>query len=95
MILSIQYLSDAPWNDSVSKSAKVDELIKAARANLDDKTRRGQYAEIQELISQSFGNVVWAFGSDVAVVNKKMAFGKIGGGWEMDGGHAIKRWWMA
>ena len=66
----------------------------AARANLDEKTRRGQYAEVQELISQNFGNVVWAFGSDVAVVNKKMAYGKIGGGWEMDGGHAIKRWWM-
>lgn len=95
MILSIQYLSDAPWNDMVSKDPKVDALIKAARAELDDKTRRGQYREIQELISQNFGNVVWAFGSDVAVVNKKIAFGSIGGGWEMDGGHAIKRWWMA
>ena len=95
MILSIQYLSDAPWNDTVSKDPKVDELIKAARAELDDKTRAGQYREVQEIISQSFGNVVWAFGSDVAVVNKKIAYGAIGGGWEMDGGHAIKRWWMA
>ena len=95
MILSIQYLSDAPWNDMVSKDARVVELIIAARAELDENKRAGQYREVQELISQNFGNVVWAFGSDVAVVNKKIAYGNIGGGWEMDGGHAIKRWWMA
>ncbi|MEO1491118.1 MAG: ABC transporter substrate-binding protein [Pseudomonadota bacterium] len=95
MILSIQYLSDAPWNDTVSKDPKVDDLIKTARAELDPTKRAGQYREIQEIVSQSFGNVVWAFGSDVAVLNKKIAYGAIGGGWEMDGGHFIKRWWMA
>ena len=94
MILSIQYLSDAPWNDSVSKDPRVDELIVAARAELDEKKRGEQYREVQEIVSQNFGNIVWAFGSDVAVVNKKVAYGDIGGGWEMDGGHAIKRWWM-
>ncbi len=94
MILSIQYLSDAPWNDTVSKDPRVDELITSARAELDETKRAGQYREVQELVSQNFGNVVWAFGSDVAVVNKKISYGQIGGGWEMDGGHCIKRWWM-
>ncbi|MEM6900771.1 MAG: ABC transporter substrate-binding protein [Pseudomonadota bacterium] len=94
MILSIQYLSDAPWNDMVSKDARVDELIIAARAELDEAKRGAQYREVQEIVSSTFGNVVWAFGSDVAVVNKKISYGSIGGGWEMDGGHAIKRWWM-
>ena len=56
--------------------------------------RAEQYREVQEIISGNFGNVVWAFGSDVAVVNKKIGYGQIGGGWEMDGGHCIKRWWM-
>ena len=94
MILSIQYLSDAPWNDMVSKDPRVDELVIAARAELDEAKRASQYREVQELVSQNFGNVVWAFGSDVAVVNKKIGYGQIGGGWEMDGGHCIKRWWM-
>ena len=95
MILSIQYLSDAPWNDMVSKDVAVDLLIKSARAELDETKRAAYYSRVQELVSQNFGNIVWAFGSDVAVVNKKVAFGDIGGGWEMDGGHCIKRWWMA
>lgn len=95
MILSIQYLSDAPWNDTVSKDPRVDELIKSARAELDETKRAAQYREVQEIVSSTFGNVVWSFGSDVAVVNNKIAYGQIGGGWEMDGGHALKRWWMA
>ena len=94
MILSIQYLSDAPWNDSVSKDARVDELIIAARAELDEKKRAEQYSEVQRIVSSTFGNIVWAFGQDVAAVNKKIGYASLGGGWEMDGGHAIKRWWM-
>lgn len=47
------------------------------------------------LISKNGGTLVPAFGQDVAATNKKVGIGpKIGGGWEMDGGHFIKRWWL-
>ena len=39
--------------------------------------------------------IIPAFGSDIAAVNAKVGVpSKIGGGWEMNGGHFIKRWWM-
>jgi len=96
MILSIAYLSDAPWNDSVIKIDRVDELVKAARGELDAAKRNEMYAEVQMLISKNGGTLIPAFGQDVAAVDKNaVGIGpKLGGGWEMDGGHFIKRWWM-
>ena len=95
MILSIAYLSDAPWNDSVINIPRVDELVVAARGELDAGKRKAMYSEVQMLLSKQGGTLIPAFGQDVAAVNKnKVAYGdKIGGGWEMDGGHFVKRWW--
>lgn len=95
MILSIAYLSSSPWNDTVIKNARVDELVIAARAELDAKKRKEMYSEVQMLISREGGTLIPAFGSDVAAVNDtKIGVGdNIGGGWEMDGGHFVKRWW--
>lgn len=95
MILSIAYITGAPWNDTVISMPRVDELVVAARGELDDKKRNAMYAEVQMLISKDGGTLVPAFGKDVAATSKKVGIGpKLGGGWEMDGGHFIKRWWM-
>ena len=96
MILSIAYLSDAPWNDSRINIPRVDELVIAARGELDAKKRKAMYSEVQMLISTQGGTLIPAFGQDVAATNKdKIGYGdKIGGGWEMDGGHFLKRWWL-
>ncbi|NNE23300.1 MAG: peptide ABC transporter substrate-binding protein, partial [Rhizobiales bacterium] len=95
MILSIAYLSDAPWNDTVIKIPRVDELVKAARGELDPTKRQQMYSEVQQIISTQGGTLIPAFGKDVAATSKKIGIGpNIGGGWEMDGGHFIKRWWL-
>ncbi|MEM7178997.1 MAG: ABC transporter substrate-binding protein [Pseudomonadota bacterium] len=94
MILSIAYTSDAPWNDTRINIPTVDELVTAARAELDPEKRRAMYSEVQSLISAEGGTIIPAFGQDVAGLNKKVKYGQIGGGWEMDGGHFIKRWWL-
>lgn len=95
MILSIAYITGAPWNDTVISIEKVDQLVKAARGELDAAKRKSMYSEIQMLIAQNGGTLVPAFGKDVAAINKKVGIGpNIGGGWEMDGGHFIKRWWL-
>jgi peptide/nickel transport system substrate-binding protein len=95
MILSIAYVSDAAWNDTGISIERVDELVKAARGELDTVKRKAMYSEVQRLISTQGGTLIPAFGDDLAAVNKKIGIGpNIGGGWEMDGGHFIKRWWM-
>ncbi|MEM7222930.1 MAG: ABC transporter substrate-binding protein [Pseudomonadota bacterium] len=95
MILSIAYISGAPWNDTVISIPRVDELVKAARGELDPATRKGMYSEVQQLLSTQGATLIPAFGKDVAATSKKIGVGpEIGGGWEMDGGAFIKRWWI-
>ncbi len=95
MILSIAYLSDSPWNDTVIKNARVDELVVAARGELDQAKRTAMYQEVQAIISAEGGVIIPAFGQDVAASNDKVGVpDSFGGGWEMDGGHFVKRWWM-
>ena len=94
MILSIAYLSDSPWNDTVINIPRVDELVIKARGELDQAKRKAMYFEVQQIISEQGGTIVPAFGSDVAATTQNIGIGpKIGGGWEMDGGHFVKRWW--
>lgn len=95
MILSIAYLSDSPWNDTVIKNARVDELVVAARGELDQAKRTAMYQEVQAIISAEGGVLIPAFGQDVAASSDKVGVpDTFGGGWEMDGGHFVKRWWM-
>ena len=95
MILSIAYLSDSPWNDTVIKNARVDELVVAARGELDQTKRSAMYAEVQAIISSEGGVIIPAFGQDVAAASNNVGVpDTFGGGWEMDGGHFVKRWWM-
>ena len=94
LILSIAYLSDSPWNDSQINIPRVDELVVKARGELDQVKRKAMYQEVQQLVSTQGGTLVPAFGSDVAATSDKIGVGpKLGGGWEMDGGHFVKRWW--
>jgi peptide/nickel transport system substrate-binding protein len=97
MILSIAYLSGAPWNDTHIKLDQLDQLISVARAEIDETKRRQHYSDIQQIISNEGGSIVPAFAKEVILLSKKVATtGKYGGtGWEMDGGHFVKRWWAA
>lgn len=96
MILSIAYLGGAAWNDTNIDIASVNALVIAARAELDTDKRKDMYQTVQHLLSAKGATIVPAFGKDIAATNDKVGIGpKLGGGWEMDGGHFIKRWWMA
>ncbi|SLN53408.1 Periplasmic dipeptide transport protein precursor [Roseovarius albus] len=95
MILSLAYTSEASWNDTNISIDRVDELVKAARSELDDAKRNDMYGEVQRLISQQGGSLVPAFGTDLVVTSSIVGIGPdIGGGWFMDGGFFIKRWWL-
>ena len=95
LILSIAYLGGASWNDTRIQIDRLDELIIAARAELDDKKRSELYAEAQLIIRDEGATVVPVFANMVAAVNKDVGVSEhIGGSWEMDGGHWPKRWWL-
>lgn len=95
MILSINFVSDAPWNDTRFKNDRLDSLVVTARGELDEQKRSEMYREIQLILSQDGATIVPAYGRDVAVKRSNIGTtGQYGGGWEMDGGHLAKRWWF-
>ena len=73
LVLSIAYMSDSPWNDTVIDIPRVDELVVKARGELDEEKRNAMYREVQQLISMEGGTIISAFGSDVAAVNDRSA----------------------
>lgn len=96
MILSVAYMSNADWNESRIRLEQLDQLIVSARSELDEAKRKSQYSDIQQIITSQGGTMVPAFVQDVMLMNDKVATsGQYGGGWEMDGGHFINRWWAA
>ena len=96
MILSICYLSDSPWKDTLLKNARVDELVVAARGERDQNKRTSMYQEVQHIIAAVGGTIIPAYGTDVAATRDTIGVSdQVGGGWEMDGGHFLKRRWKA
>jgi peptide/nickel transport system substrate-binding protein len=95
MQFSTAYSGDAPWNDSHFKHKHFDELVKAARSELDDKRRRDMYVECQRILRDEGGVIVPFFKDYVEAASKKVRFGNIANNWECDGHLASERWWFA
>ena len=58
IILSSLFHSEAPYNESQFKSARVDQLLVDGRAQTDFALRKEIYCEIQTIISNEAGNII-------------------------------------
>ena len=89
-MLTLAYSSGAAWNDTFWENARFNEILVAARAEIDIDKRRGMYWELQEILNQDggaiipmFANFIFATSQDVVVSDK------FASNWDMDG----ERWW--
>jgi peptide/nickel transport system substrate-binding protein len=89
------YAADAAWNESHWKNPHFNELITAARAELDEKKRAEMYAEAQQLVHDDGGTIVLVFNNLLDAHSKKLAHGQIASNWEVDGFRLAERWWFA
>ena len=95
MILTLGYLSSAPWNETHVQNEKFDSLVKIARAELNEAKRKEMYSEAQRIIVADARVIIPAFAKNVMALSDRVGTtGKYGSDWEMDGGHFVKRWWM-
>jgi peptide/nickel transport system substrate-binding protein len=58
VMLSLAYASDAPWNESVYKNPRIDELLIKTRSELDAAKRQEMYCEMQGLIRDEAGTII-------------------------------------
>ena len=91
---STAYLSTADWNDTRFKNAKFDELLIAARGELDTAKRKGMYSEMAHMVRDEGGVILPMFNDYVSGVSDMI------GGWQDDpngefmSGRAGVRCWL-
>lgn len=95
-MFSTAYAADAKWNDAYWQNKRFNELLVAARAELDESKRRAMYGEMQAIVRDDGGTIVPMYANYVDARSKKLAHsGKLASNWELDGWKIIDRWWFA
>ena len=95
-MFSTAYAAGAPWNDSFWEHKRFNELLLAARSELDETKRRAMYVEMQRIVSDEGGVVIPMFAAYVGAYNDVVAHDEnVAANWAMDGWRVIERWWFA
>ncbi len=58
VMLSLQFQSEATWNDSQFKSARIDQIVLESSAETDVDKRKEMFCEAEEIISNGAGNII-------------------------------------
>lgn len=89
------YAEESSWNETFWKHPKFNSLLKSARAELDDAKRRNMYVEMQQLVHDDGGALVFLFANHISAFGDKLSHpDTVAGNWEFDGYKMIERWWF-
>lgn len=93
-MFSTTYSADSNWNEGFWKHDRFNELLKAARAELDEKKRRKMYVEMQRIVRDEGASVIPLFPSDTMAAISKLKYENVASNIEMDGLRLPERWWF-
>jgi len=95
-MFSQAYAAGANWNDTNWNNERFNQLLTEARGELDTDLRSEMYREMQQLVRDDGGAVVWGFANYVYAMADKVQHGPdVAANWELDGGRYVERWWMS
>ena len=95
-MFSIGYAKGAAWNETHWDNPRFNQLLNAARGEMNDPLRREMYNEMQSLCRDDGGAIVPLFASSVAARSNRVAHGGQTAPYgELDGLRVIERWWQA
>ncbi|MGE4247506.1 MAG: ABC transporter substrate-binding protein [Parvibaculaceae bacterium] len=94
-LLTTAYVTGAAWNDTFWSNARFDELLVAARSEIDAQKRSAMYAEMQDLVAEDGGAIVLMFNNFVNAHSKKLGHpATIAPNYDVDGLKITQRWWF-
>ena len=94
MAFTTEYGAESAWNDSRWKNEKFNKLLLEARAELDDSKRREMYVEMQRILSEEGGAIIYNFKDHVEAASSKIGIENLAGNFPSDGLRAAERWWF-
>ena len=95
-MFSLGYARGAKWNATKWDHDRFNDLLVAARAELDEAKRRDMYAEMQLLVRDEGGVVIPMFLNHVyATTTRIQTEEKHAGNFGLDGNMSAERWWFA
>jgi peptide/nickel transport system substrate-binding protein len=92
-VMTFEYSADSNQNDTFWKNPRFNELLTAARSELDQKKRADMYAECQQLMHDDNGVIVIMFTTFVTANSDKVSHGKLLSSLDLDGFRLAQRWW--
>ncbi|MFT3988996.1 ABC transporter substrate-binding protein [Aestuariivirga sp.] len=96
MVFSTFYRDGAPWNSTRWHNERFQQLLIAAKGELDEKKRAEMYGEMQRLCHDDGGTILAFFQNFLSARNQRVQHGKkLSSEWQLDGGRAYHRWWFA
>jgi peptide/nickel transport system substrate-binding protein len=94
-MFSQEYAADAPENDMRWKHPRFNELLVAARAELDEAKRREMYREMQLIVRDEGGVLIPMFANYIWATSDKVAHGEeVAANYDLDGEKVLERWWF-
>lgn len=94
-MLTLVYSADSNYNDTGWANPRFNEVLAAARGEIDDAKRRAMYYELQQLVHDDGATVIPLFANHVMATSSNIAHGTVAPDATLDGFRAPERWWFA
>jgi peptide/nickel transport system substrate-binding protein len=94
-VLTIAYAADSTQNETFWQNTRFNELLIAARSELDDLKRAAMYAECQQLLHDDGGLINLIFVTFVTAHSRRVSHGPLLPDNDMDGFRIAQRWWSS
>lgn len=90
------YAAGAEWNETYWDNPRFNELLVAARVELDSARRQEMYSEMQRLVRDEGGIIIPMFANYTMAHSDRLGRPEqVGANWILDGFRAPERWWFA
>jgi peptide/nickel transport system substrate-binding protein len=94
-MFSLAYAAGAAWNDSFWEHERFNQILREARAELDENRRAELYTECQRITRDEGGVVIPMFANFVFARNNRLQHDEaMAADWDVDGLRYMERWWF-
>ena len=96
VMFTLAYKDDAAWNETYWQNERFNELLLAAKGELDDNLRAEMYREMCMLMRNDGGTLLPFFNNWVYARGKGVERAEnVAASWSCDGARAASRWWFS